>query len=157
MSVGGIARCYTTHREIAATLGYANTDHPVRTVVYNWPECKQVVSVPWQEEMRALFAIAYRVVPTLAKGHTGLGSWLAGFIFSMGGFDWIFFPFVYLYMRLNINFYFFTSQQFRWAVKVCSKFSNSLLYIVELLATIAEHQIDAMTYSGIAIMALPCS
>jgi meiosis-specific APC/C activator protein AMA1 len=58
----------TNHREIAATLGYANPDHPVRIVVYNWPECKQVVSVPWQEEMRALFAVAYPGGPHISEG-----------------------------------------------------------------------------------------
>ncbi|RPB00942.1 WD40 repeat-like protein [Choiromyces venosus 120613-1] len=48
-----------SHREIAATLGYANPEHPIRIAVFSWPECKQVVQVPWQEDMRALYAVAY--------------------------------------------------------------------------------------------------
>ncbi|KAH8152833.1 uncharacterized protein LAJ45_03059 [Morchella importuna] len=47
------------HREIAATFGYANPDHPIRIAVFSWPECKQVVQIPWQEDMRALYAVAY--------------------------------------------------------------------------------------------------
>ncbi|PUU74432.1 WD40-repeat-containing domain protein [Tuber borchii] len=48
-----------SHREIAATLGYANPEHPIRIAVFSWPECRQVVQVPWQEDMRALYAVAY--------------------------------------------------------------------------------------------------
>ncbi|KAG0638730.1 WD40-repeat-containing domain protein [Tuber brumale] len=48
-----------SHREIAATLGYANPEHPIRIAVFSWPECRQVVQIPWQEDMRALYAIAY--------------------------------------------------------------------------------------------------
>lgn len=49
----------TSHREIAATFGYANPEHPVRIAVFSWPECRQVVQIPWQEDMRALYAVAY--------------------------------------------------------------------------------------------------
>ncbi|KAL7272559.1 hypothetical protein RUND412_004629 [Rhizina undulata] len=49
----------SSHREIAATFGYANPDHPIRIAVFSWPECKQVVQIPWQEDMRALYAVAY--------------------------------------------------------------------------------------------------
>ncbi|RPA86336.1 WD40 repeat-like protein [Ascobolus immersus RN42] len=49
----------TSHREIAATFGYSNPEHKMRIGVFSWPDCKQVVSIPWQEEMRALYAIAY--------------------------------------------------------------------------------------------------
>ncbi|KAH0556673.1 hypothetical protein GP486_005527 [Trichoglossum hirsutum] len=49
----------TTRREIAATFGYASPDHPYRIAVFSWPECRQVVSIPWASEMRALYAIAY--------------------------------------------------------------------------------------------------
>ncbi|KAG0131072.1 WD40-repeat-containing domain protein [Tuber indicum] len=48
-----------SHREIAATLGYANPEHPIRIAVFSWPECRQVVQIPWQEDMRALYAVAY--------------------------------------------------------------------------------------------------
>jgi meiosis-specific APC/C activator protein AMA1 len=57
-----------SHREIAATLGYANPDHPMRIVVYSWPKCQQIVSIPWQEEMRALYAVAYPGGPTISEG-----------------------------------------------------------------------------------------
>ncbi|KAL3425457.1 WD repeat domain-containing protein [Phlyctema vagabunda] len=49
----------TTRREIAATFGYAQPDHPYRIAVFSWPECKQVAAIPWEGEHRALFAIAY--------------------------------------------------------------------------------------------------
>lgn len=48
-----------TRREIAATFGYPQPDHPFRIAVFSWPECKQVVAVPWPSELRALYAIAY--------------------------------------------------------------------------------------------------
>ena len=48
-----------TRREIAATFGYAQPDHPYRIAVFSWPDCKQVVSIPWGGDMRALYAIAY--------------------------------------------------------------------------------------------------
>jgi meiosis-specific APC/C activator protein AMA1 len=57
-----------SQREICATLGYANPEHPVRIVVYSWPECQQVVSVPWVEEMRALYAVAYPGGPAVSEG-----------------------------------------------------------------------------------------
>ncbi|PQE17395.1 meiosis-specific apc c activator ama1 protein [Rutstroemia sp. NJR-2017a BVV2] len=49
----------TTRREIAATFGYAQPEHPYRIAVFSWPECKQVAAVPWEGEHRALFAIPY--------------------------------------------------------------------------------------------------
>ena len=48
-----------TRREIAATFGYAQPDHPYRIAVFSWPNCKQVVAVPWNTDMRALYAIPY--------------------------------------------------------------------------------------------------
>lgn len=36
-----------TRREIAATFGYAQPEHPVRIAVFAWPSCRQVASVPW--------------------------------------------------------------------------------------------------------------
>lgn len=58
----------TTRREIVATFGFAQPEHPYRIVVYAWPSCRQVVAIPWQEEMRALFAIAYPGGPNGARG-----------------------------------------------------------------------------------------
>jgi len=49
----------TTRREIAATFGYAQPDHPVRIAVFSWPECRQVAAIPWAGEHRALYAIPY--------------------------------------------------------------------------------------------------
>ena len=60
-----------SHREIAATFGYANPDHPVRIAVFSWPECRQVVAVPWQEDMRALYAISYPGGPAVSEGSLG--------------------------------------------------------------------------------------
>ncbi|KAI1078611.1 WD40 repeat-like protein [Whalleya microplaca] len=49
----------TTRREIVATFGYAQPDHPFRIAVFSWPDCRQVCAVPWEGEHRALYAIAY--------------------------------------------------------------------------------------------------
>jgi meiosis-specific APC/C activator protein AMA1 len=48
-----------TRREIAATFGYAQPDHPYRIAVFSWPDCRQVAAIPWEGEHRALYAIAY--------------------------------------------------------------------------------------------------
>ena len=51
---------WSTHRrEIAATFGYAQPEHPYRIAVFSWPDCRQVVAIPWPGEIRALYAIAY--------------------------------------------------------------------------------------------------
>ncbi|KAK3387285.1 hypothetical protein B0H63DRAFT_155348 [Podospora didyma] len=49
----------TTRREIAATFGYAQPEHPVRIAVFSWPSCCQVAAIPWAGEHRALYAIPY--------------------------------------------------------------------------------------------------
>ncbi|KAF7549964.1 hypothetical protein G7Z17_g6026 [Cylindrodendrum hubeiense] len=49
----------TTRREIAATFGYAQPEHPYRIAIFSWPECKQVAAIPWEGELRALYAIPY--------------------------------------------------------------------------------------------------
>jgi hypothetical protein len=49
----------TTRREIAATFGFAQPEHPYRIAVFNWPTCDVVVKIPWFDEHRALFAILY--------------------------------------------------------------------------------------------------
>lgn len=49
----------TTRREIVATFGYAQPDHPYRIAVFSWPDCKQVAAIPWEGDHRALYAIPY--------------------------------------------------------------------------------------------------
>lgn len=53
-----------TRREIAATFGFTQPEHPYRIAVFAWPSCEQVVAVPWWDENRALCAIAYPGGPT---------------------------------------------------------------------------------------------
>jgi WD40 repeat protein len=57
----------TTRREIAATFGYAQPEHPYRIAVFSWPDCRQVVAIPWVGEMRALYAIPYPGGPNEAS------------------------------------------------------------------------------------------
>lgn len=67
-----------TRREIAATFGYAQPEHPYRIAVFSWPECQQVVSIPWTGDMRALYAIAYPGGPnetSRQKGESEGGRW----------------------------------------------------------------------------------
>ncbi|KAK7189205.1 WD repeat domain-containing protein [Paraphaeosphaeria sporulosa] len=52
-----------TRREIAATFGFAQPEHPFRIAVFAWPSCEQVVAVPWFDENRALYAIPYPGCP----------------------------------------------------------------------------------------------
>lgn len=54
----------TSRREIAATFGYAQPEHPVRIAVFSWPECRQVAAIPWEGEHRALYAISYPGTPS---------------------------------------------------------------------------------------------
>jgi meiosis-specific APC/C activator protein AMA1 len=63
-----------TRREIAATFGYAQPEHPVRIAVFSWPDCKMVGSVKWDGEHRALFAVTYPGSPTvrLSLGSSGV-------------------------------------------------------------------------------------
>lgn len=49
----------TSRREIAVTFGYAQPEHPYRIAVFSWPECKQILAIPWARGQRALFAIPY--------------------------------------------------------------------------------------------------
>jgi meiosis-specific APC/C activator protein AMA1 len=53
-----------TRREIAATFGYAQPDHPYRIAIFSWPDCRQVAAIPWEGEHRALYAIAYPSGPS---------------------------------------------------------------------------------------------
>lgn len=36
-----------TRREIAATFGYAQPEHPFRIAVFSWPGCEQIAAIPW--------------------------------------------------------------------------------------------------------------
>ena len=63
----------TTRREIAATFGYAQPDHPYRIAVFSWPECKQVVAIPWASDMRALYAIPYPGGPGETATESSMG------------------------------------------------------------------------------------
>jgi hypothetical protein len=54
-----------TRREIAATFGFAQPEHPYRIAVFAWPSCRQIVAIPWYDEHRALYAIAYPGGPAL--------------------------------------------------------------------------------------------
>jgi meiosis-specific APC/C activator protein AMA1 len=66
----------TTRREIAATFGYAQPEHPYRIAVFSWPECKQVAAIPWDGEHRALYAVPYpggpNEIQTSIKGGRGI-------------------------------------------------------------------------------------
>lgn len=61
----------TTRREIVATFGYAQPEHPFRIAVFSWPDCKQVAAIPWEGDLRALYAIPYPNMPL--KSSTGAG------------------------------------------------------------------------------------
>ena len=63
----------TTRREIVATFGYAQPDHPYRIAVFSWPDCKQVVAIPWASDMRALYAISYPGGPGETTANTSMG------------------------------------------------------------------------------------
>lgn len=63
-----------SRREIAATFGFAQPDHPFRIAVYTWPNCQQVVAIPWQDELRALYAIPYPGYPSFGAGAHESGS-----------------------------------------------------------------------------------
>ncbi|KAK9457743.1 WD40-repeat-containing domain protein [Dipodascopsis uninucleata] len=44
-------------KEIAATFGYANPEHPIRMSIYAYPECRALIQIPWQEDIRCLYAV----------------------------------------------------------------------------------------------------
>lgn len=48
-----------TRREIAATFGYAEPEHPYRIAIFSWPDCRQIGAIPWDGGHRALYAIPY--------------------------------------------------------------------------------------------------
>lgn len=63
----------TSRHEIAATFGYAQPEHPYRIAVFSWPDCKQVVAIPWANELRALHAIPYPGGPNEKDKRSGEG------------------------------------------------------------------------------------
>ncbi|KAL8938674.1 MAG: hypothetical protein Q9216_003765 [Gyalolechia sp. 2 TL-2023] len=63
----------TSRHEIAATFGYAQPEHPYRIAVFSWPECRQVVAIPWANELRALHAIPYPGGPNEKNKRAGEG------------------------------------------------------------------------------------
>jgi WD40 repeat protein len=65
----------TTRREIAATFGFAQPDHPYRIAVFAWPSCEQIVAVPWHDEHRALYAISYPGGPNVGRMGGEGGMW----------------------------------------------------------------------------------
>lgn len=54
----------SSRREIAATFGYAQPQHPYRIAIFNWPDCSQVTAIPWEAELRAVCAIPYPWSPS---------------------------------------------------------------------------------------------
>lgn len=65
----------TTRREIAATFGFAQPEHPYRIAVFSWPSCRQVVGIPWHDEHRALYAIPYPGGPNNGRTRGEGGVW----------------------------------------------------------------------------------
>jgi len=57
----------TTRREIAATFGYAQPEHPWRIAVFSWPDCRQVAAIPWNQGLRALYAVPYPSAPSVGE------------------------------------------------------------------------------------------
>lgn len=67
-----------SRREIAATFGFAQPEHPYRVAVFAWPSCEQIVAIPWYDENRALYAVAYPGGPdceAAARGRNRDGAW----------------------------------------------------------------------------------
>lgn len=65
----------TTRREICATFGFAQPDHPFRIAVFSWPACEQLVAIPWPDDHRALYAIAYPGGPNDGRTRGEGGAW----------------------------------------------------------------------------------
>ena len=65
----------TTRREIAATFGFAQPEHPYRIAVFKWPSCEVVVKIPWFDEHRALYAIPYPGGPNIGRGRERPWDW----------------------------------------------------------------------------------
>lgn len=65
----------TSRREIAATFGFAQPEHPFRIAVFAWPSCEQIVAIPWYDENRALYAIPYPGAPSTGRVRGEDGVW----------------------------------------------------------------------------------
>lgn len=65
----------TTRREICATFGFAQPEHPFRIAVFSWPSCEQLVAIPWADEHRALCAISYPGGPNDGRTKGEGGAW----------------------------------------------------------------------------------
>lgn len=65
----------TTRREIVATFGFPQPEHPYRIAVFSWPNCAQIVAIPWADEDRALYAISYPGGPNNGRTNGEGGSW----------------------------------------------------------------------------------
>ncbi|KAF2257963.1 WD40 repeat-like protein [Lojkania enalia] len=65
----------TSRREIAATFGFAQPEHPFRIAVFAWPSCEQIVAIPWYDENRALYAIPYPGGPNAGRDRGEDGVW----------------------------------------------------------------------------------
>lgn len=50
-----------TRREILATFGYTQPEHPYRIAVFEWPSCEQVGAIRWNGGPRALYAVPYPI------------------------------------------------------------------------------------------------
>ena len=64
-----------TRREIAATFGFPQPEHPYRIAVFSWPSCAEVVAIPWADEDRALFAVPYPGCPNDGRTNGEGSSW----------------------------------------------------------------------------------
>ncbi|RMZ01352.1 hypothetical protein D0862_06401 [Hortaea werneckii] len=69
-------------REIVATFGFAQPEHPYRVAVFTWPACRMAVGIPWYGEERALYAVSYPRGP--AGGKEGKQSGDAGRVDAEG-------------------------------------------------------------------------
>ncbi|GAA83004.1 WD domain protein [Aspergillus luchuensis IFO 4308] len=72
-----------TRREIVATFGFAQPEHPFRIAVFAWPSCEQIAAIPWgphgsswdspESDMidcgRALCAVSYPGRPRNCEDH----------------------------------------------------------------------------------------
>jgi WD40 repeat protein len=65
----------TKRREICATFGFAQPDHPFRIAVFSWPTCEQIVAIPWYDESRALYAISYPGGPNTGNSREEARAW----------------------------------------------------------------------------------
>ncbi|KAJ5102615.1 hypothetical protein N7532_003144 [Penicillium argentinense] len=63
-----------TRREIVATFGYAQPDHPFRIAVFAWPSCAQVAVIPWGP-----YGTTWDGVDRIANSDCGRALWAVGY------------------------------------------------------------------------------